>query len=224
MRSQIPEEHRADVEVLWDFHQMHHQLRPADVGIGLGSHDPTVPQVAVDLFVRGMFPYVVFTGANAPTTVERYPRGEAVHYGEYAVEHGIPAELVLLEKRATTTPENILLTRQLLTEYGREPRSAVVMSRPYQQRRAYAICQKLWPEIDVTCASTTLPLNEYVTLIGDADRVINMMVGDVQRLVLDGNSGYAVPMEVPTPVEDAQSRLISAGYTSRLIENHEGAS
>jgi hypothetical protein len=52
-----------------------------------------------------MFPYVVFTGANAPTTIERYPRGEAVHYGEYAVEHGVPESAVLLETHARSTPE-----------------------------------------------------------------------------------------------------------------------
>ncbi|GAA4926137.1 hypothetical protein GCM10025331_06670 [Actinoplanes utahensis] len=30
----IPAEHREDVERLWDYHNMHHSLRPADVGIG----------------------------------------------------------------------------------------------------------------------------------------------------------------------------------------------
>lgn len=217
MAQTIPAHIRADVETLWDFHQMHHELRPADVGIGLGSHDPTVPEVAVNLFHRGMFPYIVFTGANAPTTIERYPRGEAVHYGEYAIEHGVPVNLVLLEKRSTTTAENIRFTRELLTAHGKNPHSVILMSRPYQQRRAHAICRKLWPEADVTCASTTVPLDEYIQIIGDVDRVINMMVGDVQRLRLDAVAELSVPQDVPEAVTVAYDRLVAAGFVSRLI-------
>jgi uncharacterized SAM-binding protein YcdF (DUF218 family) len=215
----IPEEHRADIETLWDFHQMHHELRTTDVGIGLGSHDPTVPEVAVDLFNRGMFPYIVFTGANAPTTIERYPRGEAVHYGEYAVEHGVPAELVLLETRARSTPENIALTRELLTERGRNPRSAIIMSRPYQQRRAFAITRRLWPDLDVVCTSINLPIDEYVPMIGSVDRVVDMMVGDLQRLDLDSRAGYAIASRIPAHVQVAYERLVNAGYISRLVNS-----
>jgi uncharacterized SAM-binding protein YcdF (DUF218 family) len=217
MGTAIPEEHRADFETLWDFLQLHHELRPADVGIGLGSHDPTVPELAVDLFNRQMFPYIVFTGANAPTTIKRYPRGEAVHYGEYAVEHGVPAELVILETRARTTPENIAFTRELLAAQGRTPTSAVIMSRPYQQRRAYSIARRLWPGLDAICASVELPVGEYVQTIGDVDRVVNMMVGDLQRLDLDYRSGAAIESPIPAHVNLAYSRLVAAGYTQRLV-------
>jgi hypothetical protein len=54
---------------------MHHELRPADVRIGLGGHDLGVATFTAELFHQGMFPRIVFTGANAPTTVERFPRG-----------------------------------------------------------------------------------------------------------------------------------------------------
>jgi hypothetical protein len=81
---------------------MQHVLRPCDAGIGLGSHDLGVAVVAVDLFRRGMFPRIVFFGANAPTTIDRFPRGEAVHYREYAVDNGVPPESVLIETCAQT--------------------------------------------------------------------------------------------------------------------------
>ena len=74
----IPDAVRADVKTLWRYHDMHHELRPCDVGIGLGSHDLGVAVTAARLFHESLFPRIVFTGANAPTTVERFPRGEAV--------------------------------------------------------------------------------------------------------------------------------------------------
>src|SRR5690349_20281361 len=100
---QLPEALRAAIETLWDYHDMHHTLRPADVGIGLGSHDLGVATYAAELFHQGIFPRVVFTGANAPTTIDSFPRGEAVHYRDHAIGLGVPADRILIEPNATNT-------------------------------------------------------------------------------------------------------------------------
>ena len=66
---------RADAGTIWDFHQMHHQQRPSEAAIGLGSRDLGVATFAARLYHAGMFPVVVFSGANSPGTAERFPRG-----------------------------------------------------------------------------------------------------------------------------------------------------
>ncbi|GAA0536761.1 YdcF family protein [Saccharopolyspora thermophila] len=214
----LPAEHRADVEVLWDYHDMHHVLRPSDVGVGLGGHDLNVATFTAELFHREMFPIIVFSGANAPTTVERFPRGEAVHYREHALELGVPDDAILVETKATNTGENIEFTRALLADRGLTVRSVILISRPYQQRRAYATCRKLWPEVDVRCASRPLSLDEYVASIGDPDRVITMLVGDTQRITRYAERGFAVPQAVPVEVRKAYRNLVDAGYTRRLVD------
>ncbi|MEH0927704.1 YdcF family protein [Micromonospora sp. CPCC 205558] len=213
----FPDEVRADVETLWRYHDMRHELSPCDVGIGLGSHDLGVAVVATRLFQAGLFPWIVFTGANAPTTVERFPRGEAVHYREYAIEQGVPAEAILVEPRATNTAQNLEYSRQLLTEHRIPVKSVLIMSRPYQQRRAYATCRLMWPEVDVVCASNPLELDDYVRSIGDPRRVVDMLVGDTQRIEVYADRGFAIPQEMPDEVRAAFARLVAAGYTSRLI-------
>ncbi|MEV4248743.1 YdcF family protein [Streptosporangium canum] len=213
----VPDALRADIETLWNYHDMHHVVRPADVGIGLGSHDLGVATYAADLYLRGLFPLIVFTGANAPTTVSRFPRGEAVHYKEHAIGRGVPDGAVLVEPQATNTGENFTYTRTLLGKHGIAVASAVLISRPYQQRRAYATCKKLWPEIEVTCASFPLSLDNYVESIGDVDRVINMLVGDTQRITEYAKKGFAIEQPYPNEVRAAFKRLVDAGYTSRLI-------
>jgi len=144
-----------------------------------------------------MFPRIVFSGANAPTTIDHFPRGEAVHYREYAVAHGVPAEAVLIETQATNTAENITYTREKLAARGVKPRSVLLMSRPYQQRRPFATCRKLWPEVEVVCASRPLSLDDYVVSIGDVKRVIDMLLGDTQRIEEYAKRGFAIPQEVP---------------------------
>ncbi|NDU75021.1 YdcF family protein [Actinomadura sp. DSM 109109] len=214
----LPDACRADVETLWDYHDMGHAIRPTDVAIGLGSHDLGVAVRAAELYREGMVPRIVFTGANAPTTIDRFPRGEAVHYREHALALGVPDEAILVEPEAANTGENIAFTRTLLARHGIAVRSATLVSRPYQQRRAYSTARKLWPELEIICASRPLPLDEYLAGIGDVNRVVDMLVGDTQRVMVYPGRGFAIPQDVPPEVEAAYRRLVEAGFTSRLVE------
>ena len=160
------------------------------------------------------FPLIVFTGANAPTTVEVFPRGEAVHYAERAEQLGVPDTAIVVEPQAGNTGENFRLTRALLEREGIHPESATIISRPYQQRRACATCQKLWPELDVICSSRPQSLSDYIESIGDEDKVLNMLVGDTQRIWVYADQGFAAPQDVPAQVMGAYSRLVAEGYTA----------
>ncbi|OLR95067.1 YdcF family protein [Actinokineospora bangkokensis] len=213
----IPEQHLAAVRTLWDYHDLDHELQPTDVGIGLGSHDLGVATCAAQLYHQELFPLILFSGANAPTTTARFPRGEAVHYREHALELEVPDTAILVEPRATNTGENITLARALLAERAIPVSTVTLISRPYQQRRALATCAKLWPEVTAQCASLPMSLEDYVREIGDADRVINMLVGDTQRIDLYARKGFAIPQPIPTEVADAYRSLIDAGYTARLV-------
>ncbi|WP_433592535.1 YdcF family protein [Nocardia sp. CA-145437] len=219
MPATLPAEYRSEVETLWGFNQMHHDPRPVDVGIGLGGHDIGVATYAADLYRAGMFPLIVFTGANAPTTVDRFPRGEAIHFREHAIERGVPSDAILIEPAATNTGDNIDFTRDLLKEHDRleSTKSVMLISRPYQQRRSYAICRMRWPEVDVICGSLPLALDDYVASIGDVDRVVNMLVGDTQRIWVYPSKGWAIAQDVPDDVREAYERLVAAGFTRRLL-------
>jgi hypothetical protein len=99
----VTEQHRADARFIWDYHQMDHQLRPCSAGIGLGSHDLGVATLAADLYRAGLFPVLVFSGGNSPTTAARFPRGEAVHYAEHAMALGVPQDAIIIEPRRRRT-------------------------------------------------------------------------------------------------------------------------
>ncbi|WP_445276819.1 YdcF family protein [Streptomyces sp. DSM 41033] len=215
----ISEQSWADAQVLWDYHQMHHELRPCSVAIGLGSHDLGVADTAVDLYTRGLAPLIVFTGATSPTTRERMPRGEAVHYRERALELGVPSSAVLVEPNARNTGENIRFSRMLLDEAGVSVTSVLLISKPYEERRAYATARKLWPETEVVSASPSMMFDEYAEHIGDACLVIDMLVGALQRLLIYPTRGFMIGQSVPDEVRAGYERLCSAGFTSRIRQN-----
>lgn len=196
---------------------MGHSLRPCSVAIGLGSHDLGVADTAVDLYKRGMAPLLLFTGATSPTTRERMPRGEAVHYQERALELGVPSAAVFVEPRARNTGENIRFSREVLAESGIEVSSVLLISKPYEERRAYATARKLWPDVEIVSASTPMTMDDYVDSIGDARLVIDMLVGALQRLMIYPEQGFMISQLVPADVSEAYERLCQAGFTSRLL-------
>lgn len=216
-RDAITEQNVQDARTIWDYHQLGHDMSRCDVAIGLGSHDLGVAVHAAELYHAGLFPLLVFSGATSPTTAGRFPRGEAVHYREHALGLGVPDSAILVEPQAGNTGQNIELSRALLAEHGNTPHSVLLISKPYMERRAYATCRKVWPEVEVVCASEPLKLDDYVRSIGDENLVIDMLVGDVQRVIEYPKRGFAVEQDVPAEVQAAYGRLLTAGFDSRAL-------
>ncbi|MBJ7905959.1 YdcF family protein [Streptomyces sp. DSM 110735] len=213
----ITEDQWQRAALIWDYHQMHHALRPVDVAIGLGSHDLGVATHSAELYHAGLFPTLVFTGGNSPTTAQVFPRGEAVHFREHAITLGVPTEAILLEPNAANTGQNITLSRDILTTAGITPTTILLVSKPYMERRSYATARKLWPDVQILCASEPLELDDYVKSIGNEKLVLDMLVGDLQRVIEYPKRGFAIEQEVPEDVHGAYESLIRDGFTSRLI-------
>ncbi|MFD7552203.1 YdcF family protein [Streptomyces sp. NPDC059816] len=213
----ITDAQREQARQIWDYHQMGHRLRPADVAIGLGSHDLGVATTAAGLYHQGLAKVVVFTGGNSPTTAKVFPRGEAVHYAEHAIALGVPDHAILVEPKAANTGENILFSRALLDQAGIQPDTVLLVTKPYMQRRSYATVRKVWPEVEVVCASEDLAFEDYVASIGDETLVVDMLVGDLQRVVEYPRLGFAVEQDMPGDVGAAYAELVASGFTSRLL-------
>ncbi|MFF2819466.1 YdcF family protein [Kitasatospora cineracea] len=213
----ITDQQWADTALLWDYQQMGHELRPCDVAIGLGSHDLGVAAETAGLYLRGLVKRIVFTGGPNPSRPDHFPRGEAVHFAEHAVSLGVPEDAVLIEPKARNTGQNIEFSRAVLAEAGVAVASVLLVSMPYMERRAYATCRKVWPEVDAVCASAPMDLHDYVETIGDESLVIDSLVGDFQRVIEYPRLGFAVAQDVPERVHDAYQRLIDADFTSRLL-------
>jgi len=80
-----------------------------------------------------------------------------------------------------------------------------------------ATARKLWPDVEILCASEPLELDDYVKSIGDEKLVPDMLVGDLQRVIEYPKLGFAIEQEAPEDVRAAYESLIHDGFTSRLI-------
>ncbi|WP_262391196.1 ElyC/SanA/YdcF family protein [Nocardiopsis sp. CNR-923] len=123
-----------------------------------------------------------------------------------------------MEPEASNTRQNITFSRRALAANGIAPATVLLVCMPYMERRAFAIARKLWPDVEVVCASAPLSLGDYVKEIGDAGLVIDMMVGDLQRVMEYPKLGFAIDQDVPLVVREAYESLVASGFDSRLIQ------
>ncbi|GHC95323.1 hypothetical protein GCM10007079_46900 [Nocardiopsis terrae] len=215
----ITREQWRHAESVWEYHRMRHRTRPCDVAIALGCNDIGVAEYAAELYHAGLFPALVFTGGNSPSTAKVFPAGEAVHFRERALELGVPDSVILVESEASNTGQNITFSRRALAANGIVPATVLLVCMPYMERRAFATARKLWPEVEVACASAPLGLGDYVREVGDAGLVIDMMVGDLQRVMEYPKLGFAIGQDVPRTVREAYGALVASGFDSRLIQS-----
>ncbi|MFF3002504.1 YdcF family protein [Kitasatospora sp. NPDC057940] len=188
------------------------------MAIGLGCHDLGVAAETAALYLDGLVQRIVFTGGPNPSRPEHFPRGEAVHFTEHAISLGVPEHAIHQEPRARNTGQNIQFSQEVLETADVDVHSVLLVSMPSMERRAYATCRKVWPEVEAVCTSTSMNLNDYVKTIGDDGLVIDSLVGDLQRVIEYPRLGFAVAQDVPETVRDAYQRLLADGFDSKLLD------
>jgi uncharacterized SAM-binding protein YcdF (DUF218 family) len=206
-----------DARLIWDYHHLGHTLAPAECILVLGSHDLRVAERAAEVFLAGWAPLVVFSGHLGAFTSTMWHRSEAETFAELAEARGVPRASILIEDRATNTGENVTFSRALLEARGLFPRRAIAIQKPYMERRTHATFRQLWPELEVIVTSPQIAFEDYPDGEITRDRVVNIMLGDLQRLIVYAERGFSAPQEVPAEVRAAFDRLVAAGYTDRLL-------
>jgi uncharacterized SAM-binding protein YcdF (DUF218 family) len=204
-------------KTLWDYHHMDHDLVKSDCILALGSHDLRVAVRAAELYLEGWAPMLVVSGGLGNLTQHIWDETEADQFAAIAVRMGVPAEAILVENKSTNTGENIIFSEMLLRSRGYDPTSFIVVQKPYMERRSYATFKKHWPEKNVVITSPKLSFEAYPTTDIPLDRVIDIMVGDLQRIKEYPAKGFQIYQEIPAHVWKAFEKLVEMGFDGHLI-------
>ncbi|MCW1925773.1 YdcF family protein [Luteolibacter arcticus] len=208
-------DHLAAALVLWDYHQLHHELIPADGILVFGSNDLRVAGHAAELFHRGLAPWILFSGARGRMTQD-WAETEAEAIARVARDCGVPEEVIFIENRATNTGENIRYSRELLASREIVLSTAIVVQKPYMERRTIAALDVQWPEVVFRASSPALGFADYCAGALTPELVTSAMTGDFQRIIDYPALGFASAQEIPAEVMDAFRVLVAAGYTGQL--------
>jgi len=236
----LPLSVQQSAQVVWDYMQMGH-LRyfdydkdekgpnngkpwKADAVIALGSNDLRVASRAAELYREGFGARLVLTGGVGALTAGLYGGdSEAEAFAKVAEAQGIPRGEMLLEGASTNTGENMQFSFSMLREdslhWQRYPllRHAVLVQKPFMERRTWATFLKQWPATPVPRIFVTSPqvsLQEYATgAPGLTHRdIIATMMGDLQRIAIYPAKGFQEYQEIPIQVWSALKTLIEQGF------------
>jgi uncharacterized SAM-binding protein YcdF (DUF218 family) len=214
----ITEEITRLAKILWDYHHMHHEPERSDCILVLGSHDLRVAERGAELYLQGWAPLLVFSGGLGNFTQHIWTESEADQFARIAVELGVPADAILVENRSTNTGENILFTQKLLQQHNIDPSSFLVVQKPYMERRSYATFKKHWPDKNLLVTSPQISFEDYPTEEIPLEKVINIMVGDLQRIKIYPEKGFQIQQEIPEEVWTACLQLMEYGFNSHLVK------
>jgi uncharacterized SAM-binding protein YcdF (DUF218 family) len=183
----------------------------------LGSHDIRVAERGAELYLQGWAPLIIFSGGLGNLTRNMWQQKEADIFADIAMKMGVSSKDILIENASTNTGENILFTQQLLKQNNLDPRSFIVVQKPYMERRSYATFKKHWPDKKLIVTSPQISFEEYPTKEIPLEKVINIMAGDLQRIKIYPEKGFQIFQEIPADVWQAYKELVAMGFNKHLI-------
>jgi uncharacterized SAM-binding protein YcdF (DUF218 family) len=184
-----------NAKIIWDFLQMKMPLQKVDAIFVLCSHDTRVAERALDLYNEGYAPWVIVSGGAGKLTKNVFSKPEAEVFKDILVKGGIPEANIIVEPKSTNTGENVRFTFNLLNSMDMMFSSFILVQKPYMERRTYATFKKQWPNLEthIFVTSPNLSYEEYVNNGAfDKELVINVMVGDLQRIKEYPKKGFQI--------------------------------
>jgi uncharacterized SAM-binding protein YcdF (DUF218 family) len=212
----ITEEVLVEARKLWDYHHLYHVPVQSDCILVLGSLDLRVANRGAELYLEGLAPFIIFSGGLGKVTKALFTESEADLFARIALDMGVPAEAIFIENKSTNTGENILFTQRMLEDKGLNPQRFLLVQKPYMERRSFATFKKHWPDKELIVTSPQIAFEDYPTPEMPMERVIELMVGDLQRIKIYPEMGFQIPQEIPEEVWSAYEKLVGWGFTGHL--------
>ena len=213
-------EHSTDdlAKILWDYNSLDQPVKKSDCILVLGSHDIRVAQRGAELYLQGYASLIIFSGGVGRLTEGLWDKFEAEIFAEEAIRLGVPKSSILIENKSSNTGENIEFTKILLAGRHVVLKNIVLVHKPYMQRRSYATFKKIWPEVEILVTAPQISLKDYPNELISKDEMINILVGDTQRIKIYAEKGFQIPQEMPQGVWDAYVELVRRGFTDQVVK------
>lgn len=211
-----------NLKIIWDYMHMNMELEKADCIVGFGNYNDDIALRATELYKMGYAPKILFTGGLGRNTRDLWTQTEAERFADIAMKAGVPEADIIIENQAANTAENIIFTREKFESLNMKVRRFIGVHKPFMERRIFAALKVYWPDMDVIITSPQLSITEYIENSVkqglDEKTVIDVIVGDFQRIDVYAKKGYQIPQDIPDKVKEAFKVMVRLGYTSELVK------
>lgn len=146
------------IKDIGDFIFVEDKPEKADAIMVAGGSFPEPAEIAADLFLRGLAPYVIIGGGvsvklgafpGPRTKREVYTgqyRTECDFYLDVLLKNGVPRRAILGEDRSSFTRENAVFARQIVDASGIALHKAMLVCKSFHARRCLMFYQSAFPQ------------------------------------------------------------------------------
>lgn len=206
-------------QIVWYYHVLNQKVEKSDCILVLGNSDLRTAEKSAKLFNQGYAGWLIATGGFGRLTRQLWNEPEANKFAEVAMGLGVPKYKILIENQSKNTFENFRYSNELLKEGGLIFNSFIIVTKPYMERRAYAMANKFWGSNKRNIVtSPEVKFKDYPNENISKELTINMIVGELQRIIYYGKRGELERQVIPQDVLLAYKDLLKRGYDKQIID------
>jgi len=116
----------------------------SDVIFVFGSKSLSRIEAAVNLYKLGLAPKIFISGGMP--IYEKREKSEALVFKEWAIEHGVPSENIIIHDTAISVPDNVRGGLNMMDELGLPYNSIILVTVWFAMRRSWAHMMKYVPQ------------------------------------------------------------------------------
>ena len=207
--------------IVWDFMKLTHEPKVSDAILCLGGNDSNVARVAAGLWHSGWSTKIIMSGGIAhenDLAATGWKKPESEVFSDVAIECGVKKSAIFLESRAKNTGENFEFSREIINrDHTLQMARVLVVAKPYTTRRGFSTGSIVWPNTELCMQCEDVDMDRYLGRWPDPTRILNIIVGDLHRIIVYPSLGYQTDQNVPGVVIAAFHELVSLGYGRHLI-------
>lgn len=198
------------------------EIQKSDGIIGLGSIDGKVAENCAELYLKGYGKYIIFTGNCGKGTEGVITQTEAENFRDIAIQKGVPKEIIYLEKNATNTYENYLYSDFIMKENNLIANSLIVVGKPYQEKRSYAIAKQLFRNRNVYVTSPKFSPSSFEEYYKDNQNtnlfeIVSEIVAEINIIKKTPKFKLQIYQEIPNQIETIYQNMIEEGFDKYLL-------
>jgi uncharacterized SAM-binding protein YcdF (DUF218 family) len=210
----------AAAHALWNFMSQQDELSNPTALFVFGSTDLIVAAFAASVYFRVQPDAIVCSGGIAHENdllKTGWNTAEAEIIANVLKGFGVPGEVIQVENKSQNTGENFDFSLSLAQKKQLDISEVLVLHKPYMTLRTRLTGLARCSNLNFRVSAPRFSFDQYSQLAMPADKLINIMVGDFQRIIEYPKKGFSAPCDIPPVVQEAFQSLIQAGYTKHLL-------
>lgn len=207
------------VKVLYDYMKINDNIEKVDAIIGCGCGNLEIPVRCAQLMIQNFADYIVFTGGLGKYTKNTFKHSEARVFQQIAIEQGMDPSKIYLEEDSTNLPQNFINTKELVRRENLTLNTMLLVHSPITTRRTLATAKVYFPDKKILVTTPISEFEEYIQMLQQKnvlEETIQILVGNIQRMIVTPPMGYQIKTKLPKEVEKAYYILKENGYTKHI--------